>query len=119
MTVRVALVAALCLAFPRVAAAHAFLDHASPSPGSVVNGAPSSIVLSFDRGIEAVFSSAHLTEDGDDTPIETEKATGDPHDATKLILVVPRLHAGTYHVSWSVVGRDGHRTQGDYSFVIR
>ncbi len=119
MTVRVALAVALCLAWPQLVEAHAFLDHASPKPGAVLSAPPRAIVLTYDRGIEAVFSYAHLTNTDGDTPIETEKAAGDPDDATKLLLAVPRLDPGTYRVSWSVVGRDGHRTEGDYSFTVR
>jgi len=40
-------------------------------------------------------------------------------DATLLEVSVPRLPPGKYRVIWSVVARDGHLTQGDYTFSIR
>jgi methionine-rich copper-binding protein CopC len=32
---------------------------------------------------------------------------------------LPPLPPGTYRVVWSVVSKDGHRTQGDYTFAIK
>jgi hypothetical protein len=32
---------------------------------------------------------------------------------------LPSLSPGTYRVIWSVVARDGHRTEGDYTFTIK
>ena len=29
------------------------------------------------------------------------------------------LDPGKYHVFWSVVSRDGHRTEGDYTFRVK
>jgi methionine-rich copper-binding protein CopC len=32
---------------------------------------------------------------------------------------LPPLPPATYRVIWSVVARDGHRTEGDYAFTIK
>ena len=42
----------------------------------------------------------------------------DESDQTLLDVSVPPLSPGTYRVFWSVVARDGHRTQGDYTFTL-
>jgi methionine-rich copper-binding protein CopC len=36
-----------------------------------------------------------------------------------LEVSLPSLPTGNYHVFWSVVARDGHRTEGDYTFTIK
>jgi copper resistance protein C len=40
-------------------------------------------------------------------------------DPKLLEVSVPRLPPGTYRVFWKAVTRDGHRSTGDYSFVIK
>jgi methionine-rich copper-binding protein CopC len=41
-----------------------------------------------------------------------------PSDSTILEVSLPPLPPGTYRVFWSVVARDGHRTEGDFPFTI-
>ncbi|MGH8743596.1 MAG: copper resistance CopC family protein [Burkholderiales bacterium] len=43
----------------------------------------------------------------------------DESDKTLLEGSLTLLPSGTYRVFWSVVARDGHRTQGDYTFTLR
>ncbi len=116
---RIALAALLVGCWLSAANAHAFLDHASPKPGAVLNTPPGQIVLIYDRGIEPAFSWVRLENAESDQLIGTEKAKADPEDASKLTLSIPELPPGTYRVSWSVVARDGHRTEGDYTFTVR
>jgi methionine-rich copper-binding protein CopC len=42
-----------------------------------------------------------------------------PSDSMLLEVSIPRLPAGSYRVFWSVLSRDGHRTMGDYTFVVK
>lgn len=42
-----------------------------------------------------------------------------PSTMTLLEVSVPKLSPGAYRVIWNVVARDGHRTTGDYTFVIK
>jgi methionine-rich copper-binding protein CopC len=32
---------------------------------------------------------------------------------------LPALPSGRYRVFWTVVARDGHRTEGDFSFRVK
>jgi hypothetical protein len=41
-----------------------------------------------------------------------------PSDSTILEVSLPPLPPGNYRVFWSVVARDGHRTEGDFPFTI-
>lgn len=98
--------------------AHAFLVQASPGAGTVLDQAPEEIVLDFDRALEPAFSELHLTHADDGTPVDTG-STADPMQTTQLRLKLPELAPGRYRVSWSVVGRDGHRTHGAYVFTLK
>jgi len=40
-------------------------------------------------------------------------------DLHLLQVRLPPLKPGTYRVIWNAFSLDGHRTQGDYTFVIR
>ncbi len=42
-----------------------------------------------------------------------------PSDAMLLEVSLPPLSPGIYRVIWNVVARDGHRTEGDYTFTIQ
>jgi len=43
----------------------------------------------------------------------------DAKDSTLLEVSLPALPPGRYHVLWSVVARDGHRTEGRFPFRIK
>jgi Uncharacterized protein, homolog of Cu resistance protein CopC len=34
-------------------------------------------------------------------------------------LALPQLTAGRYAVRWTAVATDGHRTQGDFAFIVK
>ena len=107
----------VCLA-PGSGAAHAFPDHSDPRVGHTVDGAPSQVRIWFDGAIEPVFSTIRV-ENGDRQPVDRGDARVDPADPTLLEVSLPPLPAGSYQVYWSVVARDGHRTEGSFPFEIR
>jgi methionine-rich copper-binding protein CopC len=43
----------------------------------------------------------------------------DSADGTLLEVGLPPLPPGRYRVFWSVVARDGHRTEGDFPFRVK
>jgi hypothetical protein len=93
--------------------AHAMLDHASPSAGSVV-AAPKEVVLQYSEALEPTFSSVDVR--GADGASAGDKA--DVKDTTmrvKLKALVP----GRYTVTWHAVSVDTHRTDGKYSFTVK
>ena len=99
------------------ALAHAFLEGAVPPVGGTVTGAPREIRLTFSEGVEPRFSGIELSaEDG--RAIATEPARIDPSDNKELVLPLPPLPPGHYHVHWHVVSVDTHRTEGDYNFEV-
>jgi methionine-rich copper-binding protein CopC len=114
---RLLAVTALLLA-PSSAWAHAFPDHSEPRVGHTVEASPPAVRIWFDGRIEPVFSSLRVEDDG---KRRVDKGDGrvNPDDGTLLEVGLPPLPPGKYRVFWSVVARDGHRTEGDFAFRVK
>ena len=117
LVVRIVTLTALLLA-PALAAAHAFPDHADPRVGSAVSPPPSEVRIWFDGEIEPVFSNIRV-ENEDKKQVDRGDGGVSSQDKRLLAVRVPPLAPGKYRVYWSVVARDGHRTEGDYPFRIK
>jgi copper resistance protein C len=112
------ILAALALAaIAPLAAAHAFLDHASPRVGSEVHGSPAQVTLWFTQDLEAAFSSVRVT-DSEGKQVDGGDGRVDPSDRTVLSISLPPLPPGTYRVGWRVLSVDTHVTEGDFTFVV-
>ena len=111
------MIAAVALTAGR-ADAHAFPDHSEPRVGSTLDRAPDQVRIWFDGAIEPVFSTMRVETD-DRRRVDKGDARVDPEDNRLLEVTVPPLTAGRYRVYWSVIARDGHRTEGDFRFRIR
>ena len=109
--------AALALAVG-AAWAHDFPDHSEPRVGSTVDAPPAAIRIWFDGQIEPVFSTIRV-ENADKRRVDQGDGGVDPGDNRVLQVRVPPLPSGRYRVYWSVVARDGHRTEGDFPFRIK
>jgi methionine-rich copper-binding protein CopC len=101
-----------------IALGHAFPDHADPKVGATVAAAPGRVRIWFDSVLEPVFSTIKV-QDASGKVVDNQDGRVNPSDATLLEVTVPRLASGRYHVIWSVVARDGHRTTGDYTFTVK
>ena len=98
--------------------AHVFPDHSEPRVGHVLDAAPPAVRIWFDGAIEPVFSTLRV-EDAGRRRVDRDDARVDPTDRTLLEVSLPSLPPGRYQVFWSVVARDGHRTQGSFLFRVR
>jgi methionine-rich copper-binding protein CopC len=113
------LAAALALAAASVPAwAHAGLAGSEPPAGAVLRAAPASLHLRFTEVLEPAFSTLTLHDKGGGV-VAIGKAGPDGADAKALTARLPHLAPGTYQVRWSVVGRDGHRTRGSFTFDVK
>jgi len=113
--VTVALV--VSFAVPAVAAAHVFPDRAEPRVGSVVATPPAVVRIWFDGELEVTFSRLEVFTLADERlPLEVTMTS--PDDPTLLEATLPNLEPGRYEVIWSVVARDGHRTEGRFRFTV-
>lgn len=80
--------------------------------------APTSVRVWFDGALEPVFSTLRV-EDSHKERVDRGDARVDPGDPTLLEVGLPALPPGRYRVFWSVVARDGHRTEGAFPFQIK
>jgi methionine-rich copper-binding protein CopC len=97
---------------------HAFPQRADPSAGAAVTVAPALVRIWFDAALEPAFSSLRV-QTARGQPIGHEEGQVDASDARLLSVRLPPLAPGTYRVLWSVVARDGHRTEGTYTFTVQ
>jgi methionine-rich copper-binding protein CopC len=97
---------------------HAFPDHSEPRVGHTVEAPPPAVRIWFDGAIEPVFSTLRV-EDADKRRVDRNDARVSQTDRTLLEVSLPPLAPGRYQVFWSVVARDGHRTEGSFAFRIK
>ena len=115
----IALCSLMLFGWPPCAAwGHAFPHHSEPKVGATVSVAPSRIRIWFDGALEPAFSSLRV-EDAHGQRVDKGDGHVDPADATLLEVDLTPLAPGRYRVIWSVVARDGHRTEGDFMFTIQ
>ena len=103
---------------PPAALGHAFPDHSDPKVGATLSVSPERVRIWFDSALEPVFSSI-MVHTAAGTMVDKRDSRVNSADPKLLEVSVPRLPPGTYRVFWNVVARDGHRTTGDYTFVIK
>jgi len=108
----------LQLALPNISWGHAFPDHSDPKVGSTVPASPEKVRIWFDGDLEPAFSTLVVRNAGG-TVMDKKDARVNPSDSKLLEVGVPKLPSGTYKVIWNVVARDGHRTNGDFSFTVK
>jgi copper resistance protein C len=112
-----ALLALYLAAIAPLAAAHAFLDQASPRVGSTVHGSPAQVTLRFTEELEPAFSSVRVV-DKDGKQVDREDKQLDPSDRTVMRVSLPPLGPGTYRVVWRALSVDTHVTEGDFTFMV-
>lgn len=106
-------VAAALLALTAVAQAHTHLKEATPADESVVNTAPSSVVLKFSEAAKVTALTLHKDGEAD------HKLTASPATASaQVTAALPKLTPGKYSVDWRVVSDDGHIMNGQLSFTF-
>lgn len=105
-------------AFPEISHGHAFPDHSDPKVGATIFVAPPMVRIWFDGALEPAFSTISVQ---DSNAKKVDKGDGHVANADPTLLEVNllSLSSGTYKVIWNVVARDGHRTTGNYTFVIK
>ncbi len=106
------------VALSEVSWGHAFPDHSDPKVGSTVEGSPPQVRIWFDGYIEAAFSTL-MVHTAAGKMLAKSDSRVNPSDPTLLEVNLPLQPVGKYIVIWSVISRDGHKTNGDYSFTIK
>ncbi|WP_394780942.1 copper homeostasis periplasmic binding protein CopC [Undibacterium sp.] len=100
------------------AQAHAKLEESEPKAASQLSAAPKEIRLQFNEALEAAFSKIKLVGAGN-AEIALTRQEVSKDDPKVLSAVVPVLSAGEYHVQWSAMAHDGHKTKGEFAFSVK
>jgi len=116
-TYRLLLALAFLLLGASFADAHAFLDHAEPKVGSVIQVAPDMVKVWFTQKLVAPFSDLQVF-DATGKQVDKHDKKLDKADAGLLTVSIPPLKAGKYKVVWRATSVDTHVTHGDFTFEI-
>ncbi len=106
-----ALFIALAPAAP--ASAHAVLLATDPADRAALDSAPDAVTLSFNEPVRPV-DEAMLLVDGNGEEQAVSAAAGN----TDVIIDLPELADGSYHLNWRVVSADSHPISGVLSFTV-
>ena len=114
---RASLLGAAALAVTSTAFAHARLVSSEPAANAEVV-APAEVTIHFTESLEPAFSKITLA-DANGKAVAPAASQVDKADAKVMHLPLPSLNAGRYAVHWIAVATDGHRTQGDFAFIVK
>jgi copper resistance protein C len=109
--------AAMMLATPAIAYAHAHLKTATPAAGSTVATAPEAVTIDFTEGVEPRFSTITV-QDAQGNRVDKNDVhivDGNTHLAVGLTALQP----GVYTVTWHATAVDTHKTDGSFSFTVK
>ncbi|MBI1824471.1 MAG: copper resistance protein CopC [Nitrospirae bacterium] len=98
--------------------AHVFPDHSDPRVGSEINSAPPMVRIWFDGQIEPIFSTLQVL-DASGKEVSLKNSRVDEKDPSILEVSIPSLSSGKYSAIWKVLARDGHLTEGKFSFTVK
>lgn len=96
---------------------HAMPEQSDPGAGAELRQAPPVVLIRFDSELEPLFSRL-IVKDAAGKQVSDGNGTVASADARTLTTKLMARAKGMYHVYWSVVSRDGHRTEGDYTFTV-
>jgi len=119
-----ACVAAIALAVPRVARAHAHMVRSSPARNAELPAAPARVDIWFNELLDEGFNSIEVFAAKDANAnsrsgLQQGSATLDAKDRTHLSVNLQPLSPGAYVVEWRVLSRDGHSAPGRFGFRVR
>ena len=98
--------------------AHAFLKHAEPAVGSIVQKSPGQVRMRFSEKIEPASSTIQVF-DASGKEVDKRDVHLDRSNQALLCISLPPLQSGTYKVVWRVVSADTHVTKGSFTFRVR
>lgn len=109
--------ALILTAIPSQSQGHAFPVRSEPRVGWTITTPPLKVTIWFDGELEPAFSTITVYNSAKQQ-VDKGNSRVSPSDATVLEVDLPALASGTYRVYWSVVAKDTHRTEGDFSFTV-
>lgn len=108
--------AAAALAVAGPALAHTRLVSSTPAANAKVS-APRTITLTFNERLVPAFSKFELSMPEHDMAVPVETAVSS--DGKRIVGTFPApLMKGTYRISWTAAGADGHKMTGTVEFEV-
>jgi methionine-rich copper-binding protein CopC len=108
----------LLLLVVRPGLAHVFPDHSDPRVGSEIKSSPPTVRIWFDGEIEPIFSTLQVQDStGKEVSLKNERVN--EKDPSILEVSIPSLPPGKYSAIWKALARDGHLTEGKFSFTVK
>jgi len=111
------MLAIAAFATPCAAFAHAFPQRSEPAVGATIARAPSVVKIWFNSDLEPLFDKL-VVKDAAGKVVSRGKAKVDASNRSLLEVALAPLPPGKYHVYWHVTSKDGHHTEGDFSFTV-
>lgn len=105
---------ALFVALAAPAAAHTYLQSATPEAGANLKAPPTEITMQFSGDLEPAFSSITVTDETDHVVNAGASTAG----GKTMRAALKPLKPGRYRVTWVAVSIDTHRSEGKYNFLI-
>lgn len=119
------LAAAVALAMPATALAHAKVVASSPAQGALVKG-PKVVSLTFSdamnpagANVAIVMTAMPGMAQHGDMPIRNFTAAWSEGNRKVTLTLRQPLRTGNYDVRWQAAGADGHRMSGKVTFLVR
>ncbi len=103
---------------PSAAWAHAFVSRSEPRAGATLGESPAQIRIWFDGPVEPVSIDIRV-ENANKGRVDRGDGRLSPADNKLVEVRLPPVPPGRYRVFWSVVAHDGHRREGNFSFLIK
>ena len=97
---------------------HAFPVRSEPRVGRTISASPAKVTIWFDGELETAFSTIAVYNAAKQR-VDKNNGRVSRSDAMALEADIPPLPPGKYTVHWSVVAKDTHRTDGDFSFSVQ
>lgn len=113
------IVIALAMLVSGQAYAHAFPENSSPHVGASVPASPAQVKIWFNADLEPLFNTLVVKNAGGDVVSAGKAHVDAKHPALLEVSLRPALAPGKYHVYWHVTARDGHHTEGDFTFTVQ
>jgi copper transport protein len=113
-----AAIAALALALPAVASAHAYLIRTVPAASGVLNAPPKTVQLTFDEAVEPRFAIISVTDANGKQQTTGPVARSPANPDTLVVPLKPNLPEGWYLIYWRAISVDGHPVQGAFTYAV-
>ncbi len=108
-------IAAMALAVPQLALAHAVLVDSTPKDGSVVHGPTLHVALKYNSRVDGPRCTLSIVDpDGHQQSLSIEGQSS----PNEIDAEATGLHKGAYTLQWQALASDGHITRGAIRFQV-